>query len=160
MDLFTKLFLIISVIGLFLSLKFKYPKTKEAVHKSKNMMSSMILEIIGVILLIGLILTFIPPTTIKTFLGGDNLVFTTLICAILGSITLIPAFVAFPLIGSLMQYGASIIPVVAFLTTLTMVGVVTFPLEKREFGLQFALYRNIGSFILAIIIALVMGVII
>ena len=40
-----------------------------------------------------------------------------------------------------------------------MVGVVTFPLEKQEFGVKFAAIRNIFSFVFAIIIALVMGVI-
>jgi uncharacterized membrane protein YraQ (UPF0718 family) len=55
--------------------------------------------------------------------------------------------------------GASIVPAVAFLTTLTMVGVVTFPLEKKEFGLKFAVMRNTLSFISAIAIALVMGVV-
>jgi len=40
-----------------------------------------------------------------------------------------------------------------------MVGVVTFPLEKKEFGTKFALTRNILSFGFAIVIALVMGVI-
>ena len=76
-----------------------------------------------------------------------------------GSITLIPAFVAFPLVGSLVSVGASIVPAVAFLTTLTMVGVVTFPLEKKEFGIKFALIRNGMSIFFAVIIALAMGVI-
>ena len=48
----------------------------------------------------------------------------------------------------------------AFLTTLTMVGVVTFPLEKKEFGVKFTAVRNGLSFLFAIIIAYVMGVII
>jgi uncharacterized membrane protein YraQ (UPF0718 family) len=51
------------------------------------------------------------------------------------------------------------VPAVAFLTTLTMVGVVTYPLESREFGAQFALTRNVLSFISALMIAAVMGVI-
>jgi len=72
---------------------------------------------------------------------------------------LIPAFVAFPLVGSFVDVGASIIPAVAFLTTLTMVGIVTFPLEKKEFGFKFSLVRNILSFISALLIAAVMGVI-
>jgi uncharacterized membrane protein YraQ (UPF0718 family) len=84
---------------------------------------------------------------------------SSIIAAIAGSITLIPAFVAFPLVGSLVNVGASIIPAVAFLTTLTMVGVVTFPLEKKEFGVKFALVRNLLSFVAALLIAMAMGVI-
>ena len=54
--------------------------------------------------------------------------------------------------------GASIVPIVAFLTTLTMVGIVTFPLEKKEFGTKFTIIRN-SCFIFAITIVLIMGVI-
>jgi uncharacterized membrane protein YraQ (UPF0718 family) len=119
----------------------------------------MVGQIIGILLLIGLILTFIPPEVIKSTLGESNTFISTIVSALAGSITLIPAFVAFPLVGSLVDAGASIIPAVAFLTTLTMVGLVTFPLEKREFGLKFATIRNIFSFVFAIMIALAMGVI-
>ena len=128
--------------------------------KSKSMMGGMIGEIVAIIFLIGLVLTFIPPETIKTVLGSSNTIVSTFISAAVGSITLIPAFVAFPLVGSLVDAGASIVPAVAFLTTLTMVGVVTFPLEKKEFGTKFAVTRNLFSFAFAIVIALVMGVII
>ncbi|MCG8686585.1 MAG: hypothetical protein MI892_17025, partial [Desulfobacterales bacterium] len=70
-----------------------------------------------------------------------------------------PAFIAFPLVGSFVNVGVSIVPAVAFLTTLTMVGFVTFPLERREFGTKFALYRNGFSFLFAVVIAVLMGVI-
>lgn len=126
---------------------------------ARGMMKNMIGQIVGILFLIGLILTFIPPEAIKSVLGKSNLFLSTIISAIVGSITLIPAFVAFPLVGSFVDVGASIVPAVAFLTTLTMVGVVTFPLEKQEFGLKFAATRNILSFIFAVIIALTMGVI-
>jgi len=116
-------------------------------------------QIIGILFLIGLVLTFIPPETISSMLGGGNVLFSTVIAALVGSITLIPAFVAFPLVGSFVNVGASIVPAVAFLTTLTMVGIVTFPLESKEFGVKFTLARNILSFVFAMGIALVMGVI-
>lgn len=124
---------------------------------ARGMMKNMIGQILGILFLIGLILTFIPPETIKSVLGKSNLFVSTIIAALVGSITLIPAFVAFPLVGSFVDIGASIVPAVAFLTTLTMVGVVTFPLEKQEFGLKFTLTRNLLSFLFAVGIALVMG---
>jgi hypothetical protein len=40
-----------------------------------------------------------------------------------------------------------------------MVGIVTLPLEKREFGMKFAAVRNGLSFLFAIVIALIMGVV-
>jgi len=159
MDIFTLIFLVVAVILTIISLVKNKKKTFAAMKKSKKMMGNMLGQIIAIIFLIGLVLTFIPPETIRNLMGTSNTFLSTVVGAIAGSITLIPAFVAFPLVGSLVDSGASIVPAVAFLTTLTMVGVMTFPLERKEFGTKFALTRNIMSFVFAVIIALVMGVI-
>lgn len=159
MDIFTLGFWIVSIVLFAVAFKKSKTKTFEAMKKSKAMMGNMIGEILAIILLIGIVLTFIPPESIKSVLGSENTTLSTLIAAVAGSVTLIPAFVAFPLVGSFVDVGASIVPAVAFLTTLTMVGVVTYPLESREFGAQFALTRNVLSFISALMIAAVMGVI-
>jgi len=159
MDIFTLVFLVIAVVLAIVSFVKDRKKTLSAVKKSRKMMGSMLSEIIAIIFLIGLILAFLPPELIREFLGSSNTLLSTLLAALAGSITLIPAFVAFPLIGSLVDAGASIVPAVAFLTTLTMVGIVTFPLEKKEFGTRFALARNLSSLFFAIVIALTMGVI-
>jgi len=159
MDIFTIIFWVIAIVLFAISLIKDKKKTFLAMKKSKGMMGNMMGEIVAIIFIIGLVLTFIPPETIKNVLGSPKTFISTVISAFVGSITLIPAFVAFPLVGSLVNLGASIIPAVAFLTTLTMVGIVTFPLEKKEFGTKFALVRNLLSFCFAVIIALVMGVI-
>lgn len=160
MDIFTILFWVIAVVLFILSLVKSKETTLAAMKKSRGMMGSMIGEIIAIIFMIGLVLTFIPPETIKIVLGTSNIYFSTVVSALIGSVTLIPAFVAFPLVGSLVDVGASIVPAVAFLTTLTMVGIVTFPLEKKEFGIKFAVMRNLFSFGFAIVIAHMMGVVI
>lgn len=160
MDIFTLSLWIITMIWFVWSVIKDKKKTLNSIKMSSGMMRNMIGEIIGILFLIGLILTFIPPDTIKLYLGQSNVLMSTVVAAFAGSITLIPAFVAFPLVGSLINAGASIIPIVAFLTTLTMVGFVTFPLEKKEFGLKFAVSRNLLSFGFAIVIALLMGVIV
>jgi len=160
MDIFTIAFWGLGIILFVWSLVKSREKAKEAIKKSRGMMKNMIGDIIAIIFMIGLILTFIPPQTIKGLLGSGNLWLSTVAAALAGSVTLIPAFVAFPLVGSLVDSGASIVPGVAFLTTLTMVGLVTFPLEKKEFGTQFAVTRNALSFVAAVSIALLMGVII
>lgn len=159
MDIFTVSLWGITGAAFIASLVKDKQKTFNSMKMAKGMMKNMVGQIIGILLLIGLILTFIPPEVIKSTLGESNTFISTIVSALVGSITLIPAFVAFPLVGSLVDAGASIIPAVAFLTTLTMVGLVTFPLEKREFGLKFAIIRNIFSFVFAILIALAMGVI-
>ncbi len=159
MDIFTIIFWAVAVALTLASLIKDRKKTFSSMKKSKKMMGNMIGEIIAIIFLIGLVLTLIPPESIKNVLGSSSTFISTVFSALVGSVTLIPAFVAFPLVGSLVDVGASIVPAVAFLTTLTMVGIVTFPLERKEFGMKFALTRNILSFGFALIIALAMGVI-
>ena len=159
MDVFTVSLWGITGAAFIASLVKDKQKTFNSMKMAKGMMKNMVGQIIGILLLIGLILTFIPPEVIKSTLGESNTFISTIVSALAGSITLIPAFVAFPLVGSLVDAGASIVSAVAFLTTLTMVGTVTFPLEKQEFGLKFATTRNVLSFVFALIIALTMGVI-
>jgi uncharacterized membrane protein YraQ (UPF0718 family) len=160
MDIFTLILWAISVICFVISIFKDKNKTLNSMKMSSGMMKNMVGEIIGVLFLIGLILTFIPPATIQEYASKSNILLSTVVSAIIGSVTLIPAFVAFPLVGSLVDAGISIMPAVAFLTTLTMVGLVTFPLEQEEFGTKFAVTRNLFSFAFAIIISLIMGVII
>lgn len=159
MDILTIVFWIMTMLGMGYSVWKKKALTLDTMKQSKGMMQSMMGEIVGVIFIIGLLLAWIPPETIKSVLGSDNIVVSTLIAALLGSVTLIPAFVAFPLIGSLMEAGANVVPVVAFLTTLTMVGVVTFPIESNTFGTRFTLVRNGLSLGGALVIASIMGVV-
>lgn len=159
MDIFTKSLWIITIIAFIISIVKDKDKTLGSMKMARGMMGNMLGEIIGILFLIGLILTFIPPETIKELASKSNTFISTVVSATLGSITLIPAFVAFPLVGSLVDAGISIVPAVAFLTTLTMVGLVTLPLERDEFGAKFTIIRNSLSFIFAIIISLLMGVI-
>lgn len=160
MDIFTLLIWILTLI-LLVFFYFKDKKrTKDSIKKALYMGRGMALSIFGVIFAIGLILAVLPPDRIATLIEGQNVYVATIMAAAFGTVTLIPAFIAFPLIGTLSHAGVGIMPSVAFLTTLTMVGIATFPLEQREFGLKFALIRNILSFVFAILIALVMGVII
>lgn len=160
MDIFTIAIWIGTLIFLGVSFSKDKAKTKQALRMAFGMGKGMIGSIFSIIFAIGLILTLLPPEQIAVLVGKQSVVFSTIGAALFGTITLVPAFIAFPLVGTLVDAGVGIIPSVAFLTTLTMVGVVTFPLEKKEFGVKFTAIRNGLSFIFAIIIALVMGVII
>jgi len=112
-----------------------------------------------IIVLIGLLLAFVPPATVSRFIGTQAGFGGILLVAVLGAVLHIPALVSFPLAASLLQSGAMVAAVAAFITTLTMIGVVTLPLEIRELGRKMALLRNGLSFIIAVGIALIMGVI-
>ncbi|WP_320128019.1 permease [uncultured Sphaerochaeta sp.] len=160
MDVFTLTMWIGTAIFLIVSFVKDTGKTRQALKMAFGMGKGMLGSILSIIFLIGLILTILPPENIADFVGNQSLVIATIASAAFGTITLIPAFIAFPLVGTLVEAGISVVPAVAFLTTLTMVGIVTFPLEKREFGLKFTAVRNGLSFVFAIAIALIMGMII
>lgn len=160
MDIFTIAIWVGTLIFLIVSFAKNKAKTKQALKMAFGMGKGMATSIFSIIFTIGLILTLLPPTEIASFVGKQSVLLATVVAALFGTITLVPAFIAFPLVGTLINSGVGIVPAVAFLTTLTMVGVVTFPLEKKEFGVKFTAVRNGFSFLFAIIIALVMGVII
>ncbi len=112
-----------------------------------------------IILWIGLLLGFISSDTISRFAGEQSGFWGVLIVGLLGAVLFIPALLSFPLAASLLDGGASISVVAAFITTLTMIGTVTLPLEIRELGKKMALLRNGMSFLIAILIAFIMGAI-
>lgn len=158
MDIFTLAIWVGTLIFLGVSLAKDKVKTKQALKMALGMGKGMAASIFSIIFAIGLILTLLPPEEIAGYVGKQSVLLATVVAALFGTITLVPAFIAFPLVGTLVGAGVSVVPSVAFLTTLTMVGVVTFPLEKKEFGTKFTAIRNSLSFLFAIIIALVMGV--
>lgn len=160
MDVFTLAIWVGTLIFLGISLAKDKVKTKQALKMALGMGKAMVISILSIIFAIGFILTLLPPTEIAAFLSGQSDMLATVGGALLGTITLVPAFIAFPLVGTLVNAGVSVVPSVAFLTTLTMVGVVTFPLEKKAFGVKFTAIRNGLSFLFAIAIALVMGVVV
>lgn len=152
---------LIAILGFGISYYFSKVKTKQSLFLAKGMMKKMLSDIIGILLIIGLLVTLIPFDKISTQMAdGANQLLSVVLFAILGSITIIPAFVAFPLVGSFLDAGIDVMSATSFLTTLTMVGLVTLKLEIAEYGKKFAYTRNMLSFAFAILIALVMGVII
>ena len=160
MDVFTLAVSVGTLIFLGVSLYKDKARTKQALKMAFGMGKGIAANILSIIFAIGFILTILPPEKIAGFVESQPVLLATIVAALFGTVTLVPAFIAFPLVGTLVNAGVSVIPAVAFLTTLTMVGVVTFPLEKREFGMKFTAVRNGLSFLFAIVIALVMGVII
>lgn len=157
MDIFTWVIWGGTLVFLGISFAKSRAKTRRALKMALGMGKGIAVSILSIVFAIGLILTFLPPAEIAAFLSGQSTLLATVGGALLGTITLVPAFIAFPLVGTLVDAGVSVIPSVAFLTTLTMVGIITFPLERKAFGTKFTAARNGLSFVFAIAIALVMG---
>ncbi len=112
---------------------------------------------LNLIILVAISLYFVSDDLILRYLGeGSGLVGIGL-AALLGSIAFMPGFVAFPLAGLLISKGVNYTVIAAFTTTLMMVGIVTYPVEKDFFGIKITVIRNILSLIMALIVSLVIG---
>lgn len=120
-----------------------------------KMLPMVLIIIIG----IGLLLGFVPTSTIENIAGNESGIVGVILISLLGAVMFIPALVSFPLAASLLEGGASVTAVAAFITTLTMIGTTTIPLEIRELGKKMTILRNGMSFVIAIIIAVIMGLI-
>lgn len=133
-------------------------KSKHAMKAAKGLLRKTLVEMLTVIALIALVMTLIPQDLISRLMGSESGLMGVITAAAIGTVSLIPGFVAFPLAGSLHANGASYAAIAAFITTLTMVGIVTAPLEIRYLGRQITIWRNGLSFIMALLIAAVLGV--
>ena len=115
-------------------------------------------SLLSMIALIGLMLAITPQQVLTRLFNVHGLAGFAL-TAVVGAAITIPAPVAFPLAGSLLKLGASLPTLATFITTLTMVGTVTAPMEIAYFGRRFTLVRQSLSLVLAILIGGLMGVI-
>ena len=94
---------------------------------------------------------------IINYLSNENVVVGTIASVIIGSITMMPGFIAYPLAGVLLEKGVAYIILGGFVTSLMLVGVVTFPVEKEYFGTKATIIRNVVAFFISVGIALGIG---
>lgn len=132
-------------------------KTKQALKKGWKAFENILPQFLTILLLIGFILAVLDEATISRLLGKESGMMGMAIAAAIGSVTLIPGFIAFPLAASLLAAGAGYGQIAMFLTTLMMVGVVTLPLEATYFGKRLAIERNVLAFAYAVISSLILG---
>ena len=157
--MFTKFLYGAAILGLLLSFVKDKAKTKLALKKAWRSFENILPSILVILLLIGFIFAFLDAQAISKLLGTDSGLLGMIIATVVGCITLIPGFVAFPLANSLLTAGAGYAQIAIFISTLMMVGIATLPLEIKCFGKRIALKRNILSLIFAVIASCLVGVI-
>lgn len=155
--IFVILMYVISVVLLVISFQKDRKKTKQAIHKAWKMFMKVLPQFISIILVVGLLLAMIIPETIRSIIGVESGFMGMLMAALLGAITLVPVLVAFPITAQLLQNGAGIMQIAVFISTLTMVGIVSLPMEIKYLGRKTAILRNTLSFLFAFLTAWIMG---
>lgn len=146
-----------AVTGLGLSFYKNKQKTRQALKAAVKGLVKMAPAILILLILVGLLMGFFNPEMISSLLGDQSGALGIALASVAGAILMIPSLIAFPLTASLVESGASMGVAAAFITTLTMIGFVTLPIEVKEIGKKLTLLRNGFSFIIAVGIALIMG---
>ena len=157
--MFSNTFIFGLLTGIILLLSFILDKEKTVLglKKGGKMLFNIFHPFLNILILISIVLFFIPDSLIVHYLGANSGWYGFGIAASIGSITLIPGFISYPLAATLLKQGATYAVVAVFMTTMMMVGVVTLPLEIKYFGKKAAIARNVLNLIAAIIIGIFMG---
>lgn len=149
--------LIVTFVAIFLSVLADFKKTLAGIKKGFKMFLNLLPSLISILIFVSIFLYFVPADTLTRWLGKNSGLAGLAVAAGLGSISLIPGFIAYPLAAVMIKSGVGYNIIAVFITTLMMVGILTLPLEARYFGMRVAIIRNSLSFIGAIIIGFLVG---
>lgn len=132
-------------------------KTRIALKKAFKAFENILPQFLVVLILVAMALAIIDNETISLILGKNSGAWGVIAASLVGAVTLIPGFVAFPIAASLLQGGAGATAIAAFVSSLMMVGVVTLPLEIKYFGKRAACMRNILAYGFSLCAAVFVG---
>ncbi|MFW6362077.1 MAG: hypothetical protein ACOC2R_10035 [Spirochaetota bacterium] len=105
---------ILSIAALLISLIASPAKSGQALRIALRRFLKLLPPFLTMLTVVALVLAALPKEVFVRYLGGDNLFLTTGAAALLGSLTLMPGFIAFPVAAALQRKGARL----AFLFTL------------------------------------------
>lgn len=148
---------VLTALAVLLSSVRDWQRTVRAFQMAGKRLLKILPTFLYMLILVSITLTFISDELIMQYIGGEGPV-PVLMAAFIGTLTMMPGFVAFPLCGILLEKGVSYMTLAAFTTTLMMVGVETFPVEQRFLGLKAALIHNfVQNMAIALLVALGIG---
>lgn len=152
-------YILYGVTVLLLSISFfkDKQKTKLSLKKAWKAFENILPQFLVVILLVGVMLAVLNADVISKMIGSDSGWLGVALAALVGAVTLIPGFVAFPMAAMLLQGGAGYMQIGAFVSALMMVGVVTMPIEIKYFGLKLTIWRNALAFVFSFLVAYIIG---
>lgn len=135
-------------------------KTVNALKKSLKMFINSLPDMLAIMLFVGLVLAVFTPELIGAVIGESSGIAGIFFATAIGSISIVPSFIVFPLGKSLLENGANLPQVAVLMSSLMAVGLTTFPLERKTFGLKFAIYRNLAAILMCLLFGLLVKVVI
>ncbi|MGD9569159.1 MAG: permease [Sedimentibacter sp.] len=149
---------VIAILALIASFIKSKENTKLVLKKAWKSFENILPQFLTILVIIGIMLAILSPEQISHMIGNESGWVGVLMASIIGAITLIPGFVAFPLAAALLKGGAGYMQIAAFISTLMMVGIVTMPVEIKYFGKKATIIRNTEAFVFSLTVAYVIGV--
>ncbi len=149
---------IVTGVALIVSLVVSREKTLQALKMALQRFITILPVFLIMLLLVSVVLYLVPGDSIRMYLGIENRYLAVFLASIIGSAIIMPGFIAFPLAGMLLAEGVPYMVLSAFTTTLMMVGVLSFPVERAYLGAKVAIVRNLISLFVALIIAVITGI--
>jgi predicted Fe-Mo cluster-binding NifX family protein len=125
----------------------------DALKRSGMQIVNMLPIFVGVVLLIGLLKTFISKDLLSSIFSGNALL-DTLFGTGLGSILAGNPLNSYVIGGEMLEQGVSLFAMTAFITAWVIIGLVQLPAEMAALGKKFALIRNALSMVLCIAISI------
>jgi uncharacterized membrane protein YraQ (UPF0718 family) len=152
-----KLLTIFTAFCLILSLIFNRQKTWLGIKKGIAMFLKLLPVLLSMLAMVSVVLFLIPNETLVKYMGEGSGVKGWITAALLGSVALIPGFIAYPLCGILIDNSVAYSVIAVFITTLMMTGFLTLPVEAKFFGWKVSVIRNLVSLVAALFIGIIMG---
>lgn len=118
--------------------------------------ASMIPMVLGVVALISMMQTLVPPEKMVHFFTGHPLI-DTLIGTACGAAAAGNPLVSYIVGGELLTQGVSLYAVSAFLLAWVTLVFIQVPMEVAAFGVRFALIRNLLAIITTLIVAILIS---
>jgi len=150
---------IVTAIALLVSFGWSRDKTLSAISLATRRLLKILPAFVTMMVLFSVTITLLPEEMVARLIGRESGYLGVTIAAGIGSIAFIPGFIAFPLSGALLRQGIPYMVLAAFTTTLMMVGVLTYPIERQFFGPAVTLIRNGISLLIALIVAVAIGLV-
>ena len=150
---------IITGLALVISFFINRERTLRALKISLKQFANILPAFLLMLILISIALYLIPDRIITDYLGISNKYIALFVASVLGSAILMPGFIVYPLAGVLLTKGVPYMVLSGFTTTLMMVGVLTFPVERAYLGTKVTIIRNVISFFIALIVAVITGIV-
>ncbi|WP_294388948.1 permease [uncultured Clostridium sp.] len=147
----------IAIILLIVSLIKDKSKTKKAIILGLKSFENILPQFLCIIISVGILLSFFTTDTISKILGNSSGFWGIILADIIGAITMMPTFVAFSLGNTLLLNGAGYSQVGTLVSSLVLIGLMTFPLESKYIGKRAALLRNLIAFLFSIIVGIILG---